>query len=165
MTTEMSDESNTARHKWLDDIKPQVEEKAGDSWSEGRWTEFVKEVAWWLHTEKYVDDKATIDAAAGLIKYGIAREDHLKEVAGSRLDNEAFNRKLEAKGVPPIVCDVLFNKYVSPQQQQQQQQDGEWSCCSRTCIPLFKVLVEYENPSSLRSRFESYMGFVKATSQ
>ena len=111
--------STNNRDVWLAQIEQRVrakveDERMGNERFEGNWSEFVKNVAWWLHNEKSVDIEDTIDAAAGLIKYRIKKEEDLVEVAGSPPNNEAFNRKLEAKGVPPIVCDMLFNKYFPP---------------------------------------------------
>ena len=113
----MTDESSN-REQWLAQIKPGVKAKVGDQWKDARWSEYVKGVVWWLHKEKERDDMDTIDAAVGLIKYGIAKEGDLINVAGSPPNRKDFREALEAKGLPPIVCDLLFNKYVAPQQQQ-----------------------------------------------
>ena len=135
-------ESTNNRDDWLAQIKESVRDKAGHQWRKERWSEFVKEVAWWLHSEGSINDEDTIVAAVGLIKYGIMKEKDFKYVAGSPPSRKDFREALEAKGVRPIVCDILFNEYVAPQQQQQQQQqqDGELRCCS--CIFVFNVLVE-----------------------
>ena len=125
----MTDESSN-RDLWLTQIKQDVHDKVGDNkWSEDSWTEFVKDVAWWLHTKKRQNDRFMIDAAAGLIKYGIMEEAQLIDVVGSPPNNRDFRESLEGKGVPPIVCDMLFNKYFPPPPPQQQQQDGKLRCC------------------------------------
>ena len=107
----MTDESST-RDLWLAQIKQDVHDEVGDNkWSEDSWTEFVKDVAWWLHSEKR-NEKHTIDAAAGLIKFGIAKEGDFKLVAGSPPNRKDFREALKTEGVPPMVCELLFNKYV-----------------------------------------------------
>jgi len=116
MTTESS-----YRDDWLAQIEKSVEAKAGDQWRKGRWSEYVKDVVWWLHNEKERDDEDTVDAAVGLIKYGIKKKEDLVGVAGTLPDADRFNNRLEPKGVLPAICDILFNKYVAPPPPQQQQ--------------------------------------------
>jgi hypothetical protein len=108
----MADESSN-RDLWLAQIKQKVHDEVGDNkWSEDSWTEFVKEVAWWLHNELSKNERDTIEAAAGLIKYRIEKKDELTFVAGSPPNMENFRVALKSEGVPPIVCDILFHKYV-----------------------------------------------------
>jgi len=99
---------STTRDEWLAQIEKSVEAKMGDQWRKGRWSDFIKEVVWWLH-EKERDDEDTIDAAMGLIKYGIKKKEDLVAVADNKKD---FRDTLEEKGVLPAICDNLFNKYV-----------------------------------------------------
>ena len=115
----MTDESSN-RDQWLAQIKQSVQTKVGDQWKDARWSEYVKGVVWWLHTE--IESDSVSDAAAGLMKYGIAKEGDLKHVAGIPPNKKDFREALMTTGVPPIVCDLLFNKYIPQQQQQQQQQ-------------------------------------------
>lgn len=136
--------------EWLNGIKEQVKQKVGATLKEESWTNFVEKVAWWLHAEKRRNDRIIIDAAAGLIKYGIMEEGDLIDVDN---DKTELRKALEAKGVPPIVCDMLFNKYVP-----QQQEDGEWiRCCSRIVFILVDVahllghlICHYQTKSSQR---------------
>jgi hypothetical protein len=107
-------ESTNNRDVWLAQIEKHVKAKVGDQWRSRRWSEFVKDVAWWLHIEKERDDEDTIDAAAGLIVYGIRGKQDLINVADNKKD---FSNRLEPKVVLPAICDSLFNKYVAPAQQ------------------------------------------------
>lgn len=104
---------STNRDQWLAQIEKSVEAKAGHRWKRERWSEFVKEVVWWLHNDEERDDDDPIEAAVGLIVNGIRKKQDLIRVAGNPPNNEAFNRKLEDKGVLPAICDILFGKYVS----------------------------------------------------
>jgi hypothetical protein len=113
VTTTMTESTN--RDEWLAQIEKSVEAKAEHLWKRERWSEFVKEVVWWLHNDEERDDADTIEAAVGLIVYGIREKQDLIRVAGNPPNNEAFNRKLEAKGVLPAICDILFDKYVAQQ--------------------------------------------------
>jgi len=107
-------ESITNRDEWLSQTEKSIQAKVGDQWRRERWSEFLKEAVWWLHNEKSTDDDDTTDAAVGLITHR-KTEDELKDAAGCPPKNEAFNRKLEAKGVPPIICDTLSNKCAAEQ--------------------------------------------------
>ena len=107
---------STMRDEWLTQIEKCVKAKAGDQWRKRRWSEFVKEVVWWLHNEEFKDDEDTIEAAVGLVTYGIKTKKDLISVAGIPPNRKDFREALEAKGVPPIVCDILFNEYVAPAQ-------------------------------------------------
>lgn len=61
-----------------------------------------------------IDDDDTIDAAVGLLKYRIKKEGSLKYAAGAPPNQTNFREALEPKGVPPIVCDILFEEYLAP---------------------------------------------------
>ena len=112
----------TNRDEWLTQIEKSIETKGGDQWKKGRWLEFLKEVVSWLHHEKEQDDEDTIDAAAGLIVYGIWKQQHLINVADNKRE---FREVLEAYGIRPVISDMLFDKYVAPALPQFHHQDGE----------------------------------------
>eukprot|EP00978_Attheya_sp_CCMP212_P023902 scaffold74172_cov61-Attheya_sp.AAC.1 len=67
---------STNRDEWLAQIEKSTQIKAGDQWRKRRWWEYLQEVVWWLHNEESIHEEYTIDAAVGLIKYGII---HTKE--------------------------------------------------------------------------------------
>ena len=120
-------ESITNRDEWLAQIEKSVQAKAGDQWKRARWSEFLKEVVCYLHNEESRDDEDTIDAAAGLIMYGITKKQDLINVADNKKD---FREVLREEGVLPAICDILFNKYFPPPPPpQQQQRDGKLRCC------------------------------------
>ena len=108
-------EASTHRDEWLEQIEKSIKVKAGDRWKSERWSEFLKEVVWWLHNEMERDDDDTIDAAVGLITYGIKTKEDLIDAAENPPNSEAFNRKLKTEGVLPAICDKLFKKYVARQ--------------------------------------------------
>ena len=91
-------ESTSNRDEWLAQIEQRVQAKVGDKWRQGSWSEFLKDVAWWLRNEKERDDEDTVDAAAGLIKYGIMEEGDLTDVAGSPPDRKDFREALVSNG-------------------------------------------------------------------
>jgi HNH endonuclease len=106
-------ESTNRDDEWLAQIEKSVEVKVEHLWKIERWSEFVKEVVWLLHIDEERDDADTIEAAVGLIVYGIRKKQDLIRVAGNPPNSEAFNRKLEATGVRPAICDILFDKYIA----------------------------------------------------
>ena len=111
MATESNDDH---QREWLGRIKEQVKQKLGaNKWRDSHWnTEFVKEVALWLHEDQR-DDDDVVDTAAGLIKYGIKKKEDLSNVADNKKE---FRDTLESKGVLPAICDLLFSKLPPPQQ-------------------------------------------------
>ena len=122
-----------ADEQWLAQIEKSVEAKAGEQWERGRWSEFVKDVVWWLHSEmEDIDDEDAINTAVGLIKYRIKKEESLKHAAGDPPNMKTFRENLEGKGVPAIVCDMLFDRHKLGQQQR----DRKSRCCSKCCANL-----------------------------
>jgi hypothetical protein len=65
----------------------------------------------WLLNEKGKKKKYVIEAAVGLIVYGVTTEEELQSVADNK---EEFARRLsdERYNVPAAICDLLFEKYV-----------------------------------------------------
>lgn len=94
------------RDVWLAQIEPGVQAKNRD-----RWTKFLKDVAWWLHTAKEREDEETMEAIAGLLVYGIKTQEDLQNISDEKKE---FRDTLKAEGVRPAICDILFNKYVAP---------------------------------------------------
>jgi hypothetical protein len=159
----MAETNNNRDANWLAQIEPCVQAKVGDQWRSGKWSEFVKDVAWWLHNEKERDDEDTIDAAAGLILYGIRGKQDLINVADNKKD---FSDRLEPKGVLPAVCDSLFNKYVASAQQS----SAGVETIPEHMVPVLLTLAVstmksgWEKISSERTKSESSMARVNSVS-
>jgi len=94
----MIESTNNYRKDWLAQIEQRVQDKVGDQWRSVKLSEFVKDVAWWLHDEKKRDDEDTIEAIAGLIVYGIKTKEDLQNISDEKKE---FRDTLESKGVLP----------------------------------------------------------------
>uniref|UniRef100_A0A7S2XMP4 Uncharacterized protein n=1 Tax=Attheya septentrionalis TaxID=420275 RepID=A0A7S2XMP4_9STRA len=101
---------STNRNEWLDQIKVRVQNNVGDQWMETSWSEFVKEVVWWLHSVESTDVQCTIGAAVGLIRYGINAKTDLQNISEVKKE---FRETLREEGVRPAISDKLFKKYVA----------------------------------------------------
>jgi hypothetical protein len=128
VTTTPSTQRNTMteitneRDDWLAQIYDRVKAKVTKQGRTVKWSKFVQDVAWWLYTEKTRDDEDTIEAATGLIMYGIYTEDDLHNISPEK---NLFRDSLVGVGVLPVISDMLFDKYVAPAQQQTQTQHEE----------------------------------------
>lgn len=109
--------TDTNGDEWLSQIENSVQKKLKEDehqWKSERWSQFVKEVVWWLHDEKREQDDVTIDTAAGLIKYGITNQEKLINVADTKKE---FRDALKSEGILPAICDSLYSKYVGSRQE------------------------------------------------
>ena len=110
-------EQNEDNSTWLGTIKSKVQKTVGKKWRKGRWNDFLEEVALWLREEEGRDEDDIVDTVVGLVKYGIKNEHDFINVAGKPAKRSDFSNKLEAKGILPAICDVLYAKYVTLPQQ------------------------------------------------
>jgi hypothetical protein len=135
MTTENRSNAKKLRQVQLNSIKARVQEQVGGMWTDDRWTEFVEEVALYLH-ESGREKNDIINTLVGLITYGIQNENNMIAIADSKKEfREALSTRKES--ILPAIGDALYLKYVGPQQQQ----DGESSQCV--------VVLEYSCSPSL----------------
>jgi hypothetical protein len=92
----------------VEQIKGAVKVKVGETWKESHWTEFLKEVVWWLY-EQQRDDDELVAAATGLMKYGVRTKEDLQNVSSKK---QEFSNCLAKRGIIESICDLLFVKYV-----------------------------------------------------
>jgi hypothetical protein len=126
MASEGGGNGDDPRELWLDrikdQVKDQVKQKLSGEWKEERWTEFVKEVAWWLHSSRgEAGTHVAVGAATGLITYGVSNEEDLQHIAD---DKKEFRDELKAEGILPAICNSLFDEYVAPQLRHSLLRDG-----------------------------------------
>ena len=112
-------EQNEDNSTWLGTIKSNVQQKTSvEVWDDGScWTPFLDEVALWLHGKAKRSKNEIVSTVAGLVKYGIKNEHDFINVAGKPAKRSDFSNKLEANGILPAICDVLYKKYVTLPQQ------------------------------------------------
>ena len=79
-------------------------------WGEAKgfyWTPLFEDIGKLLTEKK--KERFLVASLKGLIAYGVMEEEDLKEISDN---DEKFVRKLSAKGIPKVICVLLFKKYV-----------------------------------------------------
>ena len=119
MVCEAGDDSQ----QWLDGLKDEVELAAVAaaaeakvrrfSWNDQKFSNFIKEVALFLRyeeEEEEADRDEIVKTIGGLIAYSITRAPRLERAFRGQSRRES-SELLANYGVPPAICDLLFDKW------------------------------------------------------
>lgn len=108
----MANDNISSEDDWISNIKSQVKKKVEEKkeeLDEDTWGNFFEKLVLFLKPRKKAPK--IVDAAVGLIIYGITDEESLERVADNK--NE-FRIALKDEGVQSAICDMLFEQYVVP---------------------------------------------------
>jgi hypothetical protein len=148
----MTSDNNSNDDDWISKIKSDVKKAVEDTnndWDEESWTDFVEEEVLPLLRQQDRRDTQIVQAAVGLIKYGIRNKADLIDVADTK---ESFRNTLKLYGMLPAICDKLYKKYVAPEQPQQLPTHTD---LFDRLMPMIKVVLE-EVRQSRRSRLNCW---------